>query len=73
MRGDNREGSSARLNGDKEGVAREGERRGAGGGGAGTGKCAARGGSGTICRESYINYSDVICMLMRYICMSTRK
>lgn len=28
---------------------------------------------GTICRESYINYSDVICMLMGYICMSTRK
>lgn len=24
-------------------------------------------------RESYINYSDVICMLMGYICMSSRK
>lgn len=35
--------------------------------------CSTRRGATERCRESYINYSDVICMLMGYICMSTRK
>lgn len=37
------------------------------------GKCAARAiAMKRYARESYINYSDVICMLMGYICMSSR-
>lgn len=71
MRKDNR-GGIPRLNGDKESVAEW-----QGGGRTAEenekGMRVARGNGGTICRESYINYSDVICMLMGYICMSTRK
>lgn len=38
------------------------------------GKCAARVvAMERYAGESYINYSDVICMLMGYICMSSRK